>query len=91
MKSLLYGIAALPFFVGAAAAEPTHLTNTQMDKVTAGWSLFETDLSNTSWTQVSVWNGPLAVTSGATSCGSCYLVIINPALSVESIMAPTGP
>jgi hypothetical protein len=85
MKRLLYGVAALPFLAGVALAQPMQLTSRQMDRVTAGWDLFVTEVSNTSWTQVSVYNKPL------TSCSSCYLVITNPALSVESQFGPTPP
>src|SRR5512146_2466279 len=92
MKKLLIGISILPFVAGVALAQspqpadqkvasaaPMQLTGDQMDKVTAGWSLFETDTSNVSVVQVSVWSGPLA------TCGSCYLKIVNPNVSVQSI------
>jgi hypothetical protein len=85
MKALLYGIAALPFLVTFASAEPVQLTNNQMDKVTAGFAFRETTVSNVSWTQVSLYAGPL------TPCGECFLVISNPALSIESKFGPSAP
>lgn len=39
MKSLVRGLAALPFLSSVALAQPTQLTDTQMDKVTAGQGL----------------------------------------------------
>lgn len=90
MKKVLMGLAALPFLAGAAlagqAGEPMQLTSQQMDKVTAGWSLWEVDKSNTSLTVVSVYqpNGnhipPLCNCSGS----GYYINIDNFALSVAS-------
>ena len=87
MKSVLYGLAALPLLAGVALAqEPMQLTSQQMDKVTAGWSLWEVDKSNTSLTVVSVYqpNGnhipPLCSCSG----NGYYINIDNFALSVAS-------
>jgi hypothetical protein len=51
MKKWLFGMAVLPFLAGVAlAGQPMQLNDKQMDKVTAGFELFETDISNTSWT-----------------------------------------
>jgi hypothetical protein len=86
MKRLLFGVAALPLLAGIALAhEPVQLTNTQMDKVTAGFSLREIDVSNTSWTQVSIYSSAL------TPCSECFLSISNPAFSVESKFGPSPP
>jgi hypothetical protein len=83
MNKLLYGLAALPFAAGVAlAGEPMQLSDKQMDKVTAGFEFRVTEISNTSWTQVSIYAGAL------TPCSLCYLTIVNPAFSVESAMAP---
>lgn len=79
MKRLICGFAALPFLVGVAlAAEPVQLNDKQMDKVTAGFSFRETDISNTSWTQVSLYSSAL------TPCSLCYLTISSGPLQVES-------
>jgi hypothetical protein len=61
MTRLVCGLAALPLIAGVASAEsikqndskalakqPMQLSEQQMDKVTAGWDLTETDFSNTS-------------------------------------------
>jgi hypothetical protein len=88
MKTALFGAMVLSLLGGVATAQqtqPIQLTNAQMDKVTAGWDLKETDVSNTSWTQVRVYDGNL------TRCSDCYLVISNPALSVESKFGPSRP
>jgi Spy/CpxP family protein refolding chaperone len=86
LKTALLGAMVLPLLAGIAAAQqtqPIHLTNAQMDKVTAGFDLKETDIGNTSWTQVSIYHGAL------TTCPACYLTITNPAFSVESAFGPT--
>jgi hypothetical protein len=86
MKKLLCGLAALPLFAGVALAQPLQLTNTQMDKVTAGFALVELDLSNTSAVLVSVYQGsPPGSANGLAPCGACYLDIQSPAISVQSI------
>jgi hypothetical protein len=90
MKSVLYGLAALPFFAGIAlAGQPTQLSDTQMDKVTAGWDALFSETSNTSVTGVSVYNSTPATTevaantpSGATA--AVYLDIENGTFSVAS-------
>ena len=84
MKKLLCGLAALPFLAGVALAEqPMQLSDQQMVKVTAGFDLFLTERSNTSWTQVSIYDGSL------TSCSACYLTILSRPFSVESAFGPT--
>ena len=74
------GLAALPFLTGVAfagspapanqAAAPVALSDSQLDNVTAGFSLLEVDFSNTSITGV-------AVNSGAFVCGTCYLNVVD--------------
>jgi predicted signal transduction protein with EAL and GGDEF domain len=82
MNKLLYGLAALPFLASAAMAQPpVQLSDSQMDKVTAGWSLTEMDVSNTSVTLVAVY--PAAVPA---ACATCFLDIRTPAISVQSII-----
>jgi hypothetical protein len=91
MKKFLCGLAVLPFLSTVALAQPANvgsatqpmrLSENQMDSVTAGFSLREADISNTSWTAVSVWEpGGNALPA----CASCFLVIQNPSLSIESL------
>ena len=110
MRKLLCGIAILPFMAAAAPAQPpAHvggaqqpllLSESEMDGVTAGWSLRELDFSNTSITAVAAYqtgtdpNGD-AIEFGPgnnISCGACYILLESRALSVGSIMlgAPAG-
>jgi len=106
ITKLLYGLAALPLIVGVASAEtpkstaaakkPAQLNEKQMDKVTAGWKLAEIDVSNTSWTLISVYSGSLpAPGTGTTpvsgSCPNCYLSMSSPALSIYSAFGPSNP
>lgn len=84
MKKLLFGLAALPFLAGIALADqPVQLNDKQMDKVNAGFHDFETIISNTSWTQVSIYDGSL------TACPACYLTIVSRPFSVQSAFGPT--
>jgi hypothetical protein len=96
MKTLLYGLAIVPFLSVAALAQPSmpsdaatlakqpvSLSEKQMDGITAGWSLLETDVSNTSWVQVSVYQQPNTIT-----CPSCYILINSPTLSIGSHFLP---
>jgi len=91
MKKLLYGLAALPFLAGVALADqPVQLSDKQMDKVTAGFDLSVIERSNTSWTQISIYE-----TGTLLPCNQCYLTIGglgNPtsrAFSVQSAFGPT--
>jgi len=84
MKQLLYGLAVLPFLAGLALAEqPMQLSDKQMDKVTAGFDLRLIEISNTSWTQVSIYDGALL------PCNQCYLTIVSRPFSVQSAFGPT--
>ena len=88
MKKTLYGAIALPLLMGIGMAQQSwaaQLSDAQMDKVTAGFDFRETDNANTSWTQVSLYAGPL------TPCAVCFLNISNPALSIESKFGPGAP
>jgi len=108
ITKLLYGLAALPLIVGVASAEtpkstaaakkPAQLNEKQMDKVTAGWRLTEIDVSNTSWTLISVYSGSLPTGNVGTttvpvtgSCPNCYLSLASPALSIYSAFGPGNP
>jgi hypothetical protein len=95
MKSVFYGLAALPLLAGVAlAGQPMQLSDTQMDKVTAGWDVRISEVSNTSVTGISVYepapNSARAVVildaaSHTPPIGAnIYLDIENPALSVAS-------
>lgn len=91
MKSVLYGLAALPFLVGIAlAGQPAQLSDTQMDKVTAGWDASISETSNTSVTAISVYSGTptnAALIAADTPPGliaSVYLDIANGRLDVTS-------
>jgi len=84
MKTLLCGLAALPFLAGVAlAGQPVQLSDNQMDKVSAGFDLRRTEISNTSWTQISIYDGAL------TPCSACYLTIVSRPFSIESAFGPT--
>jgi hypothetical protein len=84
MRKLLCGLAALPFLASVALADqPVQLSDKQMDKVTAGFDLRKTEISNTSWTQISIYAGAL------TPCSACYLSILSRPFSVESAFGPT--
>jgi hypothetical protein len=89
MKKLLCGLAVLPLLSATAFAQPDVrmsgsqpllLNEAQMDTVTAGWSLRETDISNTSVTFVQVYGPALP------SCSACYLDLDSNALQVDSII-----
>lgn len=82
MKSFLVGLAIVPFMSAVALAQPAQLSERQMDTVTAGWSLLETDVGNTSWTRVGVWVPTL------TTCSSCYLNLTSQAFQVQSNFGP---
>ena len=88
MKSAFLGLAALPFFLAAAAAQPALLTDKQMDKVNAGHT--EIDVSNTSVTVVEFWQRAYLTepTGNTISCSRCYLLIVTPTLSVASQFGP---
>jgi hypothetical protein len=110
MRKLLCGIAILPFMAAAAPAQPpAHvnaaqqpllLSESEMDGVTAGWSLRELDFSNTSVTAVAAYQTGTDPSGDAIefgpgnniNCGACYILLESPALSVGSIMlgAPAG-
>ena len=109
MRRLLCGFAILPFMAAAAPAQPpAHagaarqpllLSESEMDGVTAGWSLRELDFSNTSITAVAAYqtgtdpNGD-AIEFGPgnhISCDTCYILLNSPALSVGSIMLSAAP
>jgi len=84
MKKLLSGLAALPLLAGVALADqPLQLSDKQMDKVTAGFDLSVIERSNTSWTQISIYDGRLI------PCNQCYLTIVSRPFSVQSAFGPT--
>ncbi len=102
MKKLLFGLAALPFLTGVAfagspvtpnqAPVPVALTDSQLDNVTAGFSFFEHDITNTSSTWVLVNQG------GVLTCSTCYLNVIDywygtgqPHVQIASQFGPPPP
>jgi hypothetical protein len=85
MKKTLCGLALVSALSAAAvaqAAPPAQLSDTQMDSVTAGFKLFETEISNTSWTQIGIY------TALPRTCTSCFLNISNATFSVSSNFGP---
>jgi len=105
MTKVLCGLAVLPLVAGVAMAQPpkpakqpVQLSDRQMDKVSAGWDLQETDISNTRQLYISIYERRTATvaTPGVATYGlgnniscantqaSCYLLINNPAFSVGS-------
>jgi len=111
MTRLVYGLAALPLIMGvafaapvkqqdskASAKQPMQLTEQQMDKVTAGWDIIETDCSNTHCTWLSIYENRTAVVplTGVADFGignnincvnsqtACYLLYNSPSISIAS-------
>jgi len=92
MKKVLWGLAALPLLAGVALADqPMQLSDNQMDKVTAGFDVSVIERSNTSWTQISIYE-----TGTLLPCNQCYLRIggvpgspVSRAFSIESAFGPT--
>jgi hypothetical protein len=85
MKKTLCGLALVSALSAAAvaqAAPPAQLTDAQMDSVNAGFRLFETDISNTSWTQIGIY------TELPRTCTSCYLDLSSMAFNVASNFGP---
>jgi hypothetical protein len=86
MKSLLLGIAALPFLATFATADPLKLDSNQMDRVTAGWQVTEVDWYNGGMSAIAVY--PRAPNQDIGSCGSaaagCVLNIHSPTISFWS-------
>lgn len=92
MKSLLYGIAVLPFLATFATAEPVQLSSNQMDQVTAGFRFVEVETFNTGATAVSVYPVAGGTGGGGTVlpvCGACYLSIDSPTIQVRAFMPTT--
>jgi len=91
MNKLLCGLTVLPFLAGVALADqPLQLSDKQMDNVTAGFDLSVIERSNTSWTQISIYE-----TGKLLPCNQCYLTIgglgdpTSRAFSVQSAFGPT--
>jgi hypothetical protein len=90
MRKLLIGLAVVPFLSTAALAQshPTQLSEAQMDRVSAGFAFQEETVSNTSWTQVRVWQAFQMVGGNDIQCSRCYIAINSPALSIGSAFGP---
>ncbi len=83
MKAFLFGLALTPFFSAAALAQPAQLSESQLDRVTAGFRFVEIDNSNTSTAAIAIGLGPIV-------CQTCYLNISGPAVSVVANFGTTG-
>ncbi len=95
MKRLLCVLTVIPFLSAAALAhaapllsQPVQLSDSQMDVVTAGFTFQEEDMSNTSWTQVRVWQAAQMTGGNNIICGKCYIMVNSPALSIGSAFGP---
>jgi hypothetical protein len=101
MRRLIGGIAVLPLLTGLAlAGQPVQLSDSQMDKISAGLVLHEFDLTNTSTTEVGIrpWyespffsSSPVSPVSELTPCNQCYLGLDVGSLVIQSAMGPFGP
>jgi len=91
MEKLICGLAASLLLGTSALAQPTALSNAQMDRVNGGF--FELDLSNTSTTAVSIFFRPylLDPTRNTIHCTGCYLQILTPSMSVASAFGHPDP
>jgi len=83
MKRFLFGLAALPFLAGVSlAAQPAPLSDTQMDRVTAGFDFTELERQNTGWVAVGV-NAPAPAptpvppTTTTPGSGIPYINVVN--------------
>jgi hypothetical protein len=89
MRRLILALSAAPVFLGAPAlAQPTPLSDPQMDKVSAGF--FERDISNTSFVEVSIFQRGYLTdpTPNTLSCTGCFLSIITPTFSIVAKFGP---
>lgn len=89
MGRLHYGLAALLLLSsGPALAQPTQLSNAEMDRVSAGF--FELDVSNTSATAISIFQRTNFFTTAHDTivCSGCYLQIDSPTISIASQFGP---
>lgn len=91
MEKLAFGVAASLLLSTSAFAQPTALSNAQLDQVNGGF--FELDVSNTSTTAVSLFFRPylLDPTDNTIHCTGCYLQILTPTLSVASAFGHPNP
>ncbi len=72
MKKTLMGMAILPFLAGAAVAGQP-LTDTQMDKVTAGHTLALTELTNSTYVLINIATPVATPPSGTVAVGAVVL------------------
>jgi hypothetical protein len=96
MNKFLCGLVVVPFLSAAAMAQPAaagtqpvQLSESQMDSVTAGFTFQEEDVSNTSWTQVRVWQAPQMPGGNDIICNTCYLKVNSMALSIGAAFGPS--
>ena len=88
MKTFLCVLMVVPFLSATALARPMQLSDGQMDSVAAGFTFQEEDMTNTSWTQVRIWQAAQEVGGNNIICGKCYIMVNSPALSVGSAFGP---
>lgn len=111
MTRLVYGLAVLPLIASVAfaapakqtdgkttAKQPMQLSEQQMDKVSAGWDIIETDCSNTHCSWLSIYENRTAAvpltgvadfgTGNSITCSNsqtaCYLLYNSPSISIAS-------
>jgi hypothetical protein len=96
MNKLVCGFAASLLLGSSALAQPSPLSNAQLDRVSAGF--FELDVTNVGVTAVSLFFTPNLTdpTPNTIHCNSCYLTIISPFFSVAGAFGhpnplPSGP
>jgi hypothetical protein len=89
----LCSLAVVPFFAAASlvqAAPMAQLSDSQMDSVTAGFAFQSEDTSNTSFTEIRVWQAAqLPEGNFIVGCPRCYIAVNSPALSVGSAFGPS--
>jgi hypothetical protein len=81
MKKWLFGVAVLPLLTGLALAkDPVQLTDGQMDKVTAGFTFAEMDVTNVATVFV-------GVNAGTAVCPTCVVSIGGPSSPIFTLLA----
>ena len=92
MKRFLYGLAVLPFLAGVSlAAQPVALSDSQMDRVTAGFDFAEAHITNVGTVSVGV-DEPAPVASATTGVYLDLLSVYHGTTTVEQqTVAGFGP
>jgi hypothetical protein len=79
MKKTLMGMAILPFLAGAAVAGQP-LTDTQMDKVTAGHTLALAEFTNSTYVLIDIGTPVATPPSGTVAVGAVVLPLASMAV-----------